>query len=57
MATVTDEIIDLHDRIIGKLFNTAKVGAGIQAAPTVDRGLTYNFFRFLRRPLFAGQGV
>jgi len=23
-ATVTDEIIDLHDRIIGKLFNTAK---------------------------------
>lgn len=24
MATVTDEIIDLHDRIIGKLFNTAK---------------------------------
>jgi len=24
MATVTDEIIDLHGRIIGKLFNTAK---------------------------------
>ncbi|MBN8758468.1 Tn3 family transposase [Variovorax sp. SCN45] len=24
MATVTDEIIDLHDRIIGKLFNKAK---------------------------------
>ena len=24
MATVTDEIIDLHDRILGKLFNTAK---------------------------------
>jgi TnpA family transposase len=24
MATVIDEIIDLHDRIIGKLFNTAK---------------------------------
>ena len=24
MATVTDEIIELHDRIIGKLFNTAK---------------------------------
>ncbi|HHN8476448.1 TPA: DUF4158 domain-containing protein, partial [Morganella morganii] len=24
MATVTDEIIDLHDRIIGKLFNAAK---------------------------------
>ena len=24
MATVTDEIIDLHDRIMGKLFNTAK---------------------------------
>ncbi len=24
MATVTDEIIDLHDRIIGKLFNIAK---------------------------------
>ena len=24
MATVTDEIIDLHDRIIGKLFNLAK---------------------------------
>lgn len=24
MATVTDEIIDLHDRIIGKLFNMAK---------------------------------
>lgn len=23
-ATVTDEVIDLHDRIIGKLFNTAK---------------------------------
>ncbi|QHK18994.1 Tn3 family transposase [Pseudarthrobacter psychrotolerans] len=23
-ATVTDEIIDLHDRIIGKIFNTAK---------------------------------
>ncbi|WP_427131691.1 Tn3 family transposase [Pseudarthrobacter sp. S9] len=23
-ATVTDEIIDLHDRIIGKMFNTAK---------------------------------
>ncbi|MCV5261762.1 Tn3 family transposase, partial [Escherichia coli] len=23
-ATVTDEIIDLHDRIIGKLFNAAK---------------------------------
>jgi TnpA family transposase len=23
-ATITDEIIDLHDRIIGKLFNTAK---------------------------------
>jgi len=24
MATITDEVIDLHDRIIGKLFNTAK---------------------------------
>ena len=24
MSTVTDEIIDLHDRIIGKLFNAAK---------------------------------
>lgn len=24
MATVTDEIIDLHDRILGKLFNVAK---------------------------------
>ena len=24
MATVTDEIIDLHDRILGKLFNAAK---------------------------------
>ncbi|WP_345945908.1 Tn3 family transposase [Pseudomonas sp. MWU16-30316] len=24
MATVTDEVIDLHDRIIGKVFNTAK---------------------------------
>jgi TnpA family transposase len=24
MATVTDEIIDLHDRILGKVFNTAK---------------------------------
>jgi hypothetical protein len=24
MATVTDEIIDLHDRILGKLFNDAK---------------------------------
>lgn len=24
MATVTDEIIDLHDRILGKLFNTAR---------------------------------
>ena len=24
IATVTDEIIDLHDRIVGKLFNTAK---------------------------------
>jgi hypothetical protein len=24
MATVTDEIIDLHDRIMGKLFNAAK---------------------------------
>ena len=24
MATVTDEIIDLHDRIMGKLFNTAR---------------------------------
>ena len=24
MATVTDEIIDLHDRIVGKLFNDAK---------------------------------
>lgn len=24
MATITDEIIDLHDRIIGKLFNIAK---------------------------------
>ncbi|MFO5452910.1 hypothetical protein ACLBO7_30615, partial [Klebsiella pneumoniae] len=24
MATVTDEIIDLHDRIIGKLFNAPK---------------------------------
>jgi len=24
MATVIDEIIDLHDRILGKLFNTAK---------------------------------
>jgi hypothetical protein len=23
-ATVTDEIIDLHDRIVGKLFNAAK---------------------------------
>ena len=23
MATVTDEIIDLHDRILGKLFNAA----------------------------------
>ncbi len=24
MATVTDEIIDLHDRIVGRLFNAAK---------------------------------
>lgn len=24
IATVTDEIVDLHDRIIGRLFNTAK---------------------------------
>ncbi|MCV5604153.1 Tn3 family transposase, partial [Escherichia coli] len=24
LATVTDEIIDLHDRILGKLFNAAK---------------------------------
>ncbi|MGH6648888.1 hypothetical protein [Aquabacterium sp.] len=24
VATVTDEIIDLHDRILGKLFNAAK---------------------------------
>ena len=24
MATVTDEVIDLHDRIVGKLFNAAK---------------------------------
>jgi len=24
MATVTDEIIDLHDRIMGKLFNAAQ---------------------------------
>ena len=24
MATVTDEIIDLHDRITGKLFNAAR---------------------------------
>ncbi len=24
LATVTDEIIDLHDRIPGKLFNAAK---------------------------------
>jgi hypothetical protein len=24
MANVTDEIIDLHDRILGKLFNVAK---------------------------------
>lgn len=24
IATITDEIIDLHDRILGKLFNTAK---------------------------------
>ena len=24
MATVTDEIIDLHDRILGRMFNTAK---------------------------------
>jgi hypothetical protein len=23
-ATITDEIIDLHDRIMGRLFNTAK---------------------------------
>ncbi|HCC5914882.1 TPA: Tn3 family transposase, partial [Escherichia coli] len=28
MATVTDEIIDLHDRIIGKLFNAANWGDG-----------------------------
>jgi hypothetical protein len=25
VATVTDEIIDLHDRILGKLFNTARL--------------------------------
>lgn len=25
MATVTDEIIDLHDRILGKVFNAAKI--------------------------------
>lgn len=24
MATVTDELIDLHNRILGKLFNAAK---------------------------------
>lgn len=24
MATITDEVIGLHDRIVGKLFNTAK---------------------------------
>lgn len=52
MATVTDEIIDLHDRILGKLFNAAKnkhqqqfqasgkaINAKVRAhRPGIDRG-------------------
>lgn len=41
MATVTDEIIDLHDRITGKLFNAAKnkhqQQFGRQARPSTPR--------------------
>lgn len=41
LATVTDEIIDLHDRITGKLFNAAKnkhqQQFGRQARPSTPR--------------------
>ena len=36
-ATVTDEIIDLHDRIIGKMFNLAKHKHDMLLASIHDR--------------------
>ncbi len=37
MATVTDEIIDLHDRILGKLFNAAR-NKHTAAVPGIGQG-------------------
>ena len=45
MATVTDEIIDLHDRIPGKLFNAARISisssSGRQARPSTPKVRLY----------------
>ena len=35
-ATVTDEVIDLHDRIVGKLFNAARRVGGRREVPDGD---------------------
>ena len=40
MATVTDEIIDLHDRIIGKLFNAARTSISSSFRPAARRSMT-----------------
>lgn len=40
MATVTDEVIDLHDRIVGKLFNDARSRHQEQFRPRARRSTT-----------------
>ena len=40
MATVTDEIIDLHDRIIGKLFNAARTSISSSSGLPARRSTT-----------------
>jgi hypothetical protein len=40
MATVTDEIIDLHDRIIGKLFNAARTSINSSSRLPARRSTT-----------------
>ena len=40
MATITDEIIDLHDRIIGKLFAIAKINTSNNFNHQVKRSTT-----------------
>jgi len=49
MATVTDEIIDLHDRILGKLFNAAKRDAFAESVTEAQKLAQPDDFDFLHR--------